>query len=74
MARIDQAQRVGRAGEGVEQAIGLHARQAEHGVDAVAHQAVDDGFSAGHTRHGLVLLMSGREGGMARREGEGCGV
>ena len=55
--RVDQAQAVGGAREGVEQAVGLHARQAEHGVDAVAQQAVDDGFSAGHAWHGLVLAV-----------------
>ena len=53
--RIDQAQAVGGAREGVEQTVGLHARQAEHGVDAVPQQAVDDGFSAGHAWHGLIL-------------------
>ncbi len=59
MARVDQAQAVGSAREGIEQAIGLHTRQAEHGVDAVTNQAVNDGFTACHAWHGLVLELVG---------------
>ena len=57
MPRVDQAQAVGGAREGVEQAVGLHAGQAEHGVDAVAQQAVNDRFSAGHAWHGVILVL-----------------
>ena len=57
VAGIDQAQAVGGAREGVEQAVGLHARQPEHGVDAVAQQAVNDRFSAGHAWHGVFLAL-----------------
>jgi hypothetical protein len=38
--------------EGVEQAVDLRARQAEHGVDAVRDKATDDCFAAGHAGHG----------------------
>ena len=57
VARVDQAQRIGGAREGVEQAVGLHARQAKHGVNAVAQQAVNDRFAAGHTCHGVNLVL-----------------
>ena len=57
MACVDQAQAVGGACEGIEQAIGLHARQAEYSVDAVAQQTVNDRFSAGHAWHGLILAL-----------------
>jgi hypothetical protein len=33
--------------EGVEQAVGLRAGQAEHGVDAMRDEAIDDRFAAG---------------------------
>ena len=36
VTRVDQPQAVGRARECIEQAVGLHTRQAEHGVDAVS--------------------------------------
>ena len=52
MPCVDQPQTVGRAGEGIEQAIDLHAGQTEYGVDTVPQQAVDDRFSAGHAWHG----------------------
>ncbi len=38
--------------EGVEQAVDLGARQAEHRVDAVSLEAVDQGFAAGHGTQG----------------------
>src|SRR5262249_39032848 len=37
--------------EGVEQAINLRAGQAEHGIDAMRHKAIDDGFSTGRNTH-----------------------
>src|SRR5436190_731295 len=33
--------------EGVEQAVDLRAGEAEHGVDAMRHEAIDDCFAAG---------------------------
>jgi hypothetical protein len=33
--------------EGIEQAVGLRAGQAEHSVDAVRDEAIDDRFAAG---------------------------
>ena len=54
--RVDDADAVGVAGQGVEQPVHLHAGQAEHGVDPVAKQAVDDRIATGHARHGESLL------------------
>ncbi len=34
--------------EGIEQAVGLRAGQAEHGVDAMRDEAIDDCFAAGN--------------------------
>ena len=33
--------------EGIEQAVGLRAGQAEHGIDAMRDEAIDDRFAAG---------------------------
>ena len=33
--------------KGVEQAVDLRARQAEHGIDAMRDEAIDDRFAAG---------------------------
>ena len=33
--------------EGVEQAVNLRAGQAEHGIDAMRDEAIDDCFAAG---------------------------
>ncbi|UGS34754.1 hypothetical protein DSM104329_01136 [Capillimicrobium parvum] len=46
VARRDDLQAVGRGVERVEEPVGLHARDAEHRVDPVGEQAVDDGLSA----------------------------
>ena len=53
--RVDHLQPVGVAREGVEQAVHLHAGQAEDGVDAVPQQGIDDGVAAGHAWHGVLL-------------------
>ena len=73
VAGVDQAHAVGVAGEGVEQAIDLHAGQAEDGVDAVAQNTVNDGFAAGHARHWVGFLPVGWAGGSHDRGGWGTG-
>src|SRR5665213_4487471 len=47
--------------KGVEQSVDLRAGQAEHGVDTVRDQAVDDGFAAGSGTHGAVLSLKGHK-------------
>src|SRR5690242_3794727 len=45
--------------EGVEQAVDLRAGQTEHGIDAVRHKAVDDGFSTGSYAHCTYPICQG---------------
>ena len=57
MPRADHLQL--RLMEGVEQAVDLRAGQAEHGVDAMRHKAIDDGFAAGSRIHATFHSLSG---------------
>ena len=51
VARVDDADAVGRLVRGIEQMVVVHARQREQRVDAVRQQGFDDGFGRGHAGH-----------------------
>src|SRR5207249_4738664 len=57
--------------EGVEQAVDLRAGQAEHGVDAMRDETVDDGFAAGSQAHitfpSLMMFRRPRRCAKSRR-------
>ena len=56
--------------EGVEQAVDLRAGQAEHGIDAMCHKAVDDGFTT--RRYAHCTFQSDSKEFRRRRRCAGC--
>ena len=56
MPRADHLQL--RLMEGVEQAVDLRAGQAEHGVDAMRDEAIDDRFAAGSCSHCMIHSLT----------------